>query len=208
MGPGATMLLEVCDEAILDLDGLRDEPLSDDKFFQFCVQNPQYRIERTAEGRIVVMSGTGGKTGNRNAALTWALFGWARQNRHGVAFDSSTLFRLPSSAMRSPDASWVLRERLQQLSAEWKEKYLPLCPDFVVELTSPSDRIATVSLKMEEWMDNGCQLGWLIDVRNCELRIYRPSHPIETLQQPTEATAGPPLNGFTLDLASIWDPDW
>src|SRR5690349_21655204 len=118
--------------------------MTDDEFFEFCGQNPEYRIERTAEGRIIVMSGTGGKTGSRNIRLSAQLSIWSDHDRLGVAFDSSTLFRLPNGAMRSPDACWILRTRLSQLSAAQKEKFLPLCPDFVVELTSPSDRLSTV----------------------------------------------------------------
>jgi Uma2 family endonuclease len=194
--------LVVCEEATLNVT-----PMTDDEFFEFCGQNPEYRIERTAEGRIIVMSGTGGKTGNRNALLTWELSGWALKDKHGVAFDSSTLFRLPNGAMRSPDASWVPRSRLTALTPSQKERFLPLCPDFVIELTSPSDRLPAAREKMDEWMANGCQLGWVIDVKSRCVYIYRPDG-VEVLQSPAEVTAGDPVSGFTLHLQAIWDPGW
>ena len=123
--------------------------LSDDDFFGFCRENRDYRIERTAEGVVVVMAGTGGKTGNRNAALTAQLYTWAVRDKRGIAYDSSTLFKLPNTAMRSPDAGWVLRTRLEGLTEVQKERWMPLCPDFVIELTSPSDQLREVREKMQ-----------------------------------------------------------
>jgi Uma2 family endonuclease len=181
--------------------------LSDDQFFEFCASNPEYRIERTAEGRIVIMSGTGGKTGNRNANLTAQLYSWAKKDRRGVAFDSSTLFLLPNRAMRSPDAAWVLRPRLAALTDRDKERYLPLSPDFVVELTSPSDRLPEVREKMAEWIANGCQLGWILHPPLREAHIYRPSG-VEIVQNPAGLSGEGQVEGFRLDLAGIWDPDW
>lgn len=194
--------LVVSEEATLNVT-----PMTDDEFFEFCGQNPEYRIERTAEGRIIVMSGTGGKTGSRNIRLSAQLSIWSDRDRLGVAFDSSTLFRLPNGAMRSPDACWILRTRLSQLSAAQKEKFLPLCPDFVVELTSPSDRLATVREKMDEWMANGCQLGWVIDTKKRRVYVYRPTG-VDVIDNASEIAAAEPLNGFVLHLENIWDPGW
>ena len=182
--------------------------LTDDQFFDFCATHSDYRIERSPEGKIIIMSGTGGKTGNRNATLTAQLYVWASRNRRGVAFDSSTLFRLPSSAMRSPDAAWVDRSRLAELSEEAKERFLPLCPEFVVELTSPSDRLPSVREKMREWMDNGCQLGWLLHASARTALIYRAGREVETIVAPTQLNGEGPVAGFTLDLAAIWNPGW
>jgi Uma2 family endonuclease len=181
--------------------------LSDDQFFEFCATNPEYRIERTAEGRIVIMSGTGGKTGNRNIELSMQLQTWSKKDRRGVAFDSSTLFLLPNRAMRSPDAGWVLRSRLAAVTDRDKDRYLPLCPDFVVELTSPSDRLPEVREKMAEWITNGCQLGWILHPPLREAHIYRPAG-VEIIRDPAGLSGEGPIEGFWLDLASIWDPDW
>lgn len=181
--------------------------LSDDEFFAFCASNSDYRIERTAEGRIVVMLGAGGETGSQNIELSMQLQIFAKADRGGVAFDSSTLFRLPSSAMRSPDAAWVERIRLVDLTASQKQKFLPLCPDFVVELTSPSDRLSAVRDKMTEWMSSGCQLGWIIHPAKRQVHIYRASG-VEVLQDVAEIEGEGVVAGFTLDLRPIWDPGW
>lgn len=181
--------------------------LSDDEFFDFCTNNPEYRIERGADGRITVMSGTGGKTGNGNAELTAELLLWARRDRRGVAFDSSTMFLLPDRAMRSPDAAWVARSRLTVLAEAQKERFLPLCPGFVIELTSPSDRLPEVREKMAEWMSNGRQIGWLIHPLLREVHVYRAGG-VEVLHDVPELRGEGPVDGFVLDLRTIWDPGW
>jgi Uma2 family endonuclease len=198
----ATLLIK--EEASLELPSLE---LSDDQFFEVCARNPEYRIERTAEGRIVVMSGTGGRTGNRNIDLSMQLQAWSKKDGRGVAFDSSTLFLLPNRAMRSPDAAWVLRSRLASLDDREKERYLTLCPDFVVELTSPSDRLSEVQSKMREWMDNGCILGWIIHPAVREVHIYRASGS-EIRRGIVSIEGMAPIEGFTLDLSDIWEPGW
>lgn len=196
------MEMLVTEEAVLRL-----EDMTDDEFFAFCGANSTLRIERTAEGRIIVMSGTGGKTGNRNSRLIQQLQNWADGNGEGAVFDSSTMFLLPDRAMRSPDAAWVRRERLARLTAAQQEKYLPLCPDFVVELTSPSDRIQAVKEKMEEWMTNGCQLGWILEVDRRRVHVYRPGGSA-VMENPSTVAGEGPVEGFTLNLARIWDPGW
>jgi len=182
--------------------------LTDDQFFDLCAAHSDHHIERTAQGKIIVMPGTGAKTGSRNAALIAQLYTWTIADRRGVAFDSSTLFRLPNSAMRSRDAAWVSRSRLAGLSSEQRERFLPLCPDFLIELTSPSDRLPAVQTKMEEWMANGCQLGWLLHPGPNAVYIYRPGREVEILDQPTHVSGDGPIPGFTLDLTAIWNPDW
>jgi Uma2 family endonuclease len=196
------MQVVVTEEAVLNL-----EDMSDDEFFEFCVRNPEYRIERGADGRVTIMSGTGGRTGNRNIELGAQLQQWARRDQRGIAFDSSTLFLLPNGAMRSPDAAWVPRARLSALSDEQKEKFLPLCPEFLVELTSPSDRLAAVKKKMIEWMANGCRLGWILDVQARRAHIYRPGG-VEILNEPAGLDGEGPVKGFRLELSAIWDPGW
>jgi len=187
------MQVVVTEEAVLTL-----EDMTNDEFFEFCARNQEYRIERSADGKGLIMSGTGGKTGNRNSRLTRQLDIWADQDGRGIAFDSSTLFLLPNGAMLPPDAAWVSRKRLAALTADQQEKYLPMCPEFVVELTSPSDRLKSVQEKMAEWMANGCQLGWILDPSR-RAHIYRP-HGAESLDQPAGLTGEGPVDGFVLNL--------
>ena len=140
--------------------------MSEEEFYEFCSLNDAYRIERTAAGDILIMAPAGGETGNRNLELSLQLGQWTKRDGRGVAFDSSTAFVLPNGATRSPDAAWVLRSRLAALTREQKRRFLPLCPDFLVELTSPSDRLSKVQEKMLEWMANGAELGWVLDTDN------------------------------------------
>jgi len=182
-------------------------PMSDDEYFAFCAVNPDLRIERTAEGEIEIMPPTGFETGDQNADLTMQLRAWAKRNGRGRAVDSSTEYILPSGAARSPDASWVLRSRLANLTPEQKKKFLRLCPDFVVELRSPSDRLRQVQAKMREWMDNGAKLGWLIDPDSRSVYIYRPGQSTERLVDPDRVEGEPPVEGFVLEMADIWNPD-
>ena len=181
--------------------------MTDEEFYDFCRLNPDLRIERTAKGEIVIMAPTGGETGYRNNDLSRQLGNWARRDGRGRSFDSSTGFILPNGAARSPDASWVERSRLASLTREQKRKFLPLCPDFVVELTSPTDTLPEVREKMGEWMENGAQLGWLIDTDNRTAYVYRPGREPERVVAPERLPGEGPVAGFTLELAEIWDPD-
>jgi Uma2 family endonuclease len=177
--------------------------LTDDQFFEFCALNRKLRIERTAEGRIIIMSPTGGETGRRNAEINRQLANWARQDGTGIVFDSNTEFRLPNGATRSPDASWVLKSRWEAIAEPEREKFPPICPDFVVELLSPSDNLEETKLKMEEYIANGARLGWLIDPKN--KRVWaRAGGSLQTLERPTAVSADPILPGFTLDLTDIF----
>lgn len=178
--------------------------LTDEQFYQLCETNRELRIERTAKGELIIMPPTGGETGHRNIDLAFQLQAWSRQINLGVAFDSSTGFRLPNGADISPDASWVKRERLATLTPEQKRKFLPLCPDFVVELRSENDSLKKLQAKMEEYQENGAQLGWLIDPKMRQVEIYRPQREIEILQNPETLSGEDVLPGFILDLTLIF----
>jgi len=146
------------------------------------------------------------ETGNRNIKIAGRLDAWTERDGTGVAFDSSTGFVLPNGAMRSPDASWFKRERLVNLTAEQKQRFLPLCPDFVIELRSPSDPLATVEAKMREYVENGARLGWLIDPEERKVHVYKPGEAGEILSNPGELSGDPVLPGFVLELKPIWEP--
>ena len=180
--------------------------LTDDEFFELCQVNRDLRLEKTAEGEIIVMPPAGGETGSRNSAITAALYVWSRRDGVGIAFDSSTGFKLPNGATRSPDAAWVQRTRLAPLTAKEKERFLPLCPDFVIELRSRTDPLTTLQAKMVEYIANGAQLGWLIDPVERQVHIYQPGIAPIILDQPATITGDPLLPGFVLELSLIWDP--
>jgi Uma2 family endonuclease len=181
--------------------------LTDDQLFELCQLNRDWRIEYTAQGELIVMPPTGWETGSQNAEITFQLRWWARGDQTGVASDSSTGFKLPNGATRSPDAAWVRRSRLTGLTREQKQKFLPLCPDFVIELRSPTDNLWAVLDKMQEYLDNGAQLGWLLDPLTRRVHVYRPQRPPEILEAPSTVSADPLLPGFVLDLRKIWEPD-
>ena len=188
---------------------LRTRPaleMDEEQFFEFCQLNRGWRIERSAEGDLEVMVPTGGETSNRNSSLNYQLTGWTLQDGTGVAFESNGSFILPNGAMRSPDASWVRRERLANLTPGQKQRFLPLCPDFVIELRSPSDPLAPIEAKMREYMENGARLGWLIDPVECNVHVYKPNEPVELLGNPDRLSGEPALPGFVLGLKPIWEP--
>ncbi|MEM6255555.1 MAG: Uma2 family endonuclease [Cyanobacteria bacterium P01_D01_bin.156] len=178
--------------------------ITDQQFYQLCRQNPDLKFERTAEGNLVIMSPTGGETGNRNGRLIQQLFNWSDNNELGIVFDSSTGFKLPNGADRSPDAAWVALERWQALTPEQQEQFVPLCPDFVVELMSPSDTLSKAQEKMAEYLDNGVRLGWLINRKQRFVEIYRPNQPVEKVENPTQLSGEDVLSGFNLKLSYIW----
>jgi Uma2 family endonuclease len=164
--------------------------LSDEQFFQLCSINRDLRFERNSQGDLVIMSPTGGETSNRNAILGLRLGSWAERNGTGIFFDSSGGFKLPNGADRSPDAAWLKRERWESLTPEERRKFVPLCPDFVIE--------------MQEYQENGAQLGWLIDRQNRRVEIYRPGQAVEMLENPATLSGETVLPGFILELAPIW----
>ncbi len=178
--------------------------LTDEQFFQLCQQNRDLRFERTAKGELIIMPPTGSETSDRNADLTYQLRAWSRQNQLGKSFDSSGGFKLPNGADRSPDASWVTMERWNALTQAEKERFAPLCPDFVVELMSPNDSLEKTRTKMREYMDNGTRLGWLINRQQQQVEIYRPNREVEILANPQTLSGEDILPGFVLDLDQIW----
>ncbi|NCS06567.1 MAG: Uma2 family endonuclease, partial [Microcystis aeruginosa G13-07] len=147
--------------------------LSDEQFFQLCQDNRDLRLERNPKGDLIIMPPTGGETSNSNAGITAQLWLWNNLNKLGVVFDSSGGFKLPNGADRSPDAAWIPLEKWQALTPQQKKRFLPLSPDFVIELMSPSDNIETARKKMQEYLDNGTRLGWLINRKTREVEIYR-----------------------------------
>ena len=178
--------------------------ISADSFFDFCQLNSHLRIERTATGKLVIMSPAGSETGNRNFKLIQQLANWSDRDGSGIGFDSSAGFVLPNGATRSPDASWIRLTRWNGLSAEQKTKFAPICPDFVVELRSPSDNLKILQDKMQEYIDNGASLGWLIDRTTRQVYIYTPDSEVKGLDNPKTIIGNPILSGFVLDLAKIW----
>ncbi|MEH1943409.1 MAG: Uma2 family endonuclease [Nostoc sp.] len=177
--------------------------LTDDQFFQICQKNRDYRFERTASGELLIMSPTGTDTGKRNVKITTQLDIWNSETNLGEVFDSSTGFTLPNGAERSPDASWVKIERWNALTPEQQEKFAPICPDFVVELRSRTDSLKELQEKMQEYIENGAQLGWLIDRKNKRVEIYRPGKHVEILDNPASLSGENILPGFVLHLQQI-----
>ncbi len=147
--------------------------LTDDQFFQLCQDNRDLRFERNSNGDIVIMPPTGGETSNRNIEIAYQVQAWSRQNKLGIAFDSSGGFKLPNGADRSPDASWIPLEKWNNLTPQQRQNFLPLCPDFVIELRSPTDTLKTLQNKIKEYLENGTKLGWLINPKDKQVEIYR-----------------------------------
>jgi Uma2 family endonuclease len=177
--------------------------VTDREFEQICTANRDLRIERSHQGELIIMPPTGGETGRRNLGIGAQLWVWNQSTRLGEAFDSSTGFRLPSGAIKSPDVAWVTNARWQALTAEQRRKYIPLCPDFAIELRSATDDLRDIQAKMREYLQNGMLLGWLIDPESRTVEIYRPEQAVEVLQSPRNLFGENVLVGFSLDLAGI-----
>ncbi|MGB8697821.1 MAG: Uma2 family endonuclease [Thermosynechococcaceae cyanobacterium] len=173
------------------------------QFQDLCRENRDLRLELSAKGELIVMPPTGWESGNRNSNLNADLNIWNRQTKLGMVFDSSTGFTLPNNAVRSPDAAWVMTKRLIKLNPN-PDGFLPLAPDFVIELRSATDRLKTVQDKMQEYMENGVRLGWLLNPKNRTVEIYRQGKDIEVIQSPTEISGEDVLPGFILKLDGIW----
>lgn len=178
--------------------------LTDEQFEQLAAANRDLRLELTARGELIIMPPTGGETGDRNFELDGQLWYWNRQTRLGKAFDSSTGFRLPKGGTRSPDVAWISMERWEALTPAQRKKFLPLCPDFAVELVSETDDVEETRTKMQEYVDNGLRLGWLINPRTRQVEIYRPNQAVEVLQSPATLSGEDVLPEFLLDLQLIF----
>ena len=179
--------------------------LTEEQFFQLCQENSELKLERNAKGELIVMPPTGGETGRSNSKVNFQLGVWNEQTELGEVFDSSTGFTLPNKANRSPDASWVEKSRWQALTPEQREKFIPLCPDFVIEILSPSYSLSKTQEKMQEYIENGCRLGWLIKRKKQEIEIYRPAKEVEILKSPQTLSGEDVLPGFTFNLQRIWE---
>jgi Uma2 family endonuclease len=177
--------------------------LTEDEFYSFCQQNRVQKFERRADGTIELMSLTGGESGRRNSRLTSRLDRWAEESGQGVVFVSSTGFRLPSGAVRSPDAAWVSQATWDALSDEQRRKHLPLCPDFAVELLSETDSISDTVIKMQEYLDNGLRLGWLIDPKTETARVFRTNGSVEVKTFAETLSGEDVLPGFVFSLDTI-----
>lgn len=183
---------------------LHETKLTEEQFVRLCQENPDVQLELTARGDLVIMPPTGIETGKRHSRLTRYLDIWAEKDGTGFACDSSTLFTLPNGAKRSPDASWVKQEKWDALSEEQREGFAHICPDFVVELRSPTDRLHDLQEKMQEYRDNGARLGWLIDPLEKRVYIYRPNQAVEVLDDPPLLSGDPVLPGFVLHVRKLW----
>lgn len=178
--------------------------VTDQQFEQLAVVNRDIRLEKASDGELIVMSPTGAETGNRNVELATEFVIWNRKYNLGKVFDSSTGFKLPNGATRSPDVSWVAINRWNNLTEIERQKFAPICPDFVLELRSSSDSIAQLSKKMQEYIENGALLGWLINPQDQEVEIYRPNQEKQILKNPIEISAENILPNFTLKTNLIW----
>lgn len=178
--------------------------MTDEEYFDFCQINPNLRIERTAEGDILIVPPAGFESGYRNNDLNRQLGNWSIADGRGKAFDSNTEYILPNGAAYAPDASWVLRSRIEALPKDERRKFPHLCPDFVIELRSPSDRLPKLKAKMQEWIANGAQLAWMLDPDHRTAYIYRPHHEPKQIMDPERLTGEDPVAGFVLELTEIW----
>ncbi|MEJ6484337.1 Uma2 family endonuclease [Nostoc punctiforme UO1] len=185
--------------------------MTNEQFYEFCQANGDLRIERTANGEVIIMPPAFSDTGNRNFNIAAQLGYWTEQDGSGIGFDSSAGFTLPNGAMRSPDASWIEMERWNALTESQKASFAPICPDFVIELRSSGvgvarrrHRLIKLQEKMQEYIDNGASLGWLIDRQNRKVYIYRPNREVEILDNPEAVSGNPELREFILRMTKIW----
>ena len=178
--------------------------MTDEQFYQLCRANPDVKFERSSTRELIVMSPTGGETGSYNSEINADFVIWNRQTRLGKVFDSSTCFKLPKGGDRSPDVAWVALERWNMLSREQQRKFPAIAPDFVLELLSPTDSLEKTQVKMQEYLNSGVRLGWLIERDNRTVEVYRINQPVEVLQEPENLSGESVLPGFVLDLNRVW----
>ena len=188
----------------LRLDFPRSRKLSYDDFFEMCRDNSDARIEMDKDGNIEIMASTGTETGVRNFELIGEFWTWAKKDATGQGFDSSTGFKLPNGAKRSPDLSWMTFEKWNAIPSAKRKKFAPVCPDFVVELRSETDALKKLQAKMEEYTENGASLGWLLDAVKRRVYVYRPNVEVEIIENPATISGEPLLKGFTLNIREIW----
>ena len=174
--------------------------LTDEQFYNLCQVNPNWNLERTTQGKLVIMPPVGGESGQREAELITDLNIWNRQTKLGVVFSSSTIFSLPNGGDRSPDAAWVEKSRWNSLNEKQQQGFPPICPDFVIELRSQSDALKPLQSKVQEYLASGLKLGWLIDPQNNRVEIYRQNQNTEIIQLPAQLSGESTLPGFTLDI--------
>lgn len=184
---------------------LDDVLLTDDQFYKLCINNPEMNIERSSKGVLIVMPPVGGESGNRESESMIDLGIWNRREQRGYVFSSSTIFKLPGGGDRSPDASWVERSRWNQLTADQKKKFPPIAPDFVLEIRSRTDKLATLQKKMQEYLDSGVRLGWLFNPQDQQVEIYRPEQLVEVRSLPTVLSGEETLVNFELSMPLFVD---
>ena len=179
--------------------------LSDEQFYQLCINNPNLNIERSAAGVLIFMAPVGGDSGNREIELGTDLTNWNRKSKLGKVFSSSTIFKLPGGGDRSPDAAWVELSRWEALTPEQRQKFPPIAPDFVIELRSRTDSLGMLQEKMQEYMDSGVKLGWLFNPQDQQVEIYRQGQIKEVQSLPNELSGEPVLPGFSLQVDPFTD---
>ena len=179
------------------------EPYTREQFASMAATYPELRMELTREGRLIIMPPSGGESSRQSSTVSGWLFIWNQQSKLGVTFDANGGYNLPMGGTRAPDASWLRRDRWEALTPEQRQKFLPLCPDFLVEVLSPTDSLTETQRKMEEYRENGVRLGWLINPRRRQVEIYRSGQDVEVLDNPASLSGEDVLPGFTLDLAGI-----
>ena len=199
-------LTQIQDDAYIppELIALTHQSVTPKQFEELCREYRELRLELTSTGELIIMPPSGFKTGVRNANLTAQLVIWATNDGRGVCTDSSAGFALSNGARRAPDAAWTKREKCDHLTDKQQEGFGPFCPDFVVEVSSPSDRISQLRNKMTEYMENGVSLGWLIDPFKRQVYVYRPDDEVVILDDPETISGDPLLPGFKLDLTKLW----
>jgi Uma2 family endonuclease len=181
-----------------------ERPMTDEELMRFCAANEMVRVERDANGELILMSPSGSGTGQKNSELIYQLAAWARETNSGVTFDSNAGFTLPDGSMRSPDAAWIAWPRWNALSKEEQDGFAPICPEFVIELRSPSDSLSELQAKMQLWIANGAEVAWLVDPLRKTVEVYRVGREAELLEGGSVVEGDGPVEGFVLELGRVW----
>src|SRR5689334_3816258 len=198
-------LTQIQDDAYVGPDLINvAQPVTHEQFEQLCRKYRKLRLELTSTGELIVMPPTGAETARLNFNLLYQLGAWSRQDGTGICFSEAAGFILPNGAIRAPDAAWVKREKWERLTDQQKKRFAPWCPDFVMELRSPSNSLSELHNKMLEYMETGTSLGWLIDPFKRQVSVYRPNEEVVVLDNPGTVSADPLLPGFELNLTELW----